>query len=166
VQPVHVEDLARICTQAGQAGDDIVIDAAGPETMASEKLVALIRDVVRGRAVILHVPPPVMGVAARAPGLLVRDVVLTPDEIDGLMAGLLVSEEPPLGKIRFSDWLDHNGGSIGRRYANELRRHFAPTADTATRRSRRGRLYSLRRVQPHTRHAAARHVRAKAVAGR
>jgi NADH dehydrogenase len=56
----------------------------------------------------------------------VRDVVLTPDEIDGLMAGLLVSDEPPLGEISFSDWLDHTGGSVGRRYANELRRHFAP----------------------------------------
>jgi NADH dehydrogenase len=34
VQPVHVEDLARICTQAGQAGENIVIDAAGPENHA------------------------------------------------------------------------------------------------------------------------------------
>jgi NADH dehydrogenase len=126
VQPVHVEDLARICTQAGQGDDDIVIDAAGPETMAFEKLVALIRDAVGARAVILHVPPPVMGVAARALGLLVRDVVLTPDEIDGLMAGLLVSDEPPLGEISFSAWLDHSGGSLGPRYANELRRHFTP----------------------------------------
>jgi NADH dehydrogenase len=126
VQPVHVEDLARICTQAGQASENIVIDAAGPETIAFEKLVTLIRDAVGARAFILHVPPPVMGVAARALGLLVRDVVLTPDEIDGLMAGLLISNEPPLGKISFSDWLDHSGGSVGRRYANELRRHFAP----------------------------------------
>jgi NADH dehydrogenase len=125
VQPVHVEDLARICTQAGQAGDNIVIDAAGPETMAFEKLVALIRDAVGARAVILHVPPPVIGVAARALGLLVRDVVLTPDEIDGLMAGLLISHQPPLGEISFTAWLDHSGGSVGRRYANELRRHFS-----------------------------------------
>jgi NADH dehydrogenase len=125
VQPVHVEDLARICTQAGQAGENIVIDAAGPETMTFEKLVGLIRDAVGARAVILHVPPPVMGVAARALGLLVRDVVLTRDEIDGLMAGLLVSDEPPLGKLTFSGWLADRGGSVGRRYANELRRHFA-----------------------------------------
>lgn len=126
VQPVHVEDLASICTHAGQAGEDIVIDAAGPETMTFEKLVALIRDAVGSRAVILHVPVPIMGLAARALGLLVRDVVLTSDEIDGLMAGLLVSDEPPLGKTTFSEWLDHSSGSVGRRYANELRRHFAP----------------------------------------
>jgi NADH dehydrogenase len=125
VQPVHVEDLARICTQAGQARDNTVIDAAGPETMTFEKLVALIRDAVGAHAIILHVPPPVMGVAARALGLLMRDVVLTPDEINGLMAGLLISNEPPLGKTSFSDWLDHTGRSVGHRYANELRRHFA-----------------------------------------
>jgi hypothetical protein len=128
-------------TQAGQAGENIVIDAAGPATMAFEKLVALIRDAVGARAVILHVPPPVVGVAARALGLLVRDVVLTPDEIDGLMAGLLVSDEPPLGKISFSDWLNHSGGSVGSGYANELRPTSPPT-DAATRRSRRARRYA------------------------
>jgi uncharacterized protein YbjT (DUF2867 family) len=125
VQPVHVEDLASICTDTGQAGENLVIDAAGPETMPFEKLVALVRDAVGAHAVMLHVPAPIMGLAARALGRLVRDVVLTPDEIDGLMAGLLVSDEPPRGETRFTDWLDHSRETVGRRYANELRRHFA-----------------------------------------
>jgi uncharacterized protein YbjT (DUF2867 family) len=125
VQPVHVEDLASICTHAARAGANPVIDAAGPEIMAFDELVALIRAATGARALILHVPAPIMGLAARALGLFVRDVVLTRDEIDGLMAGLLVSDEPPLGEIAFSQWLGHNGESVGRRYANELRRHFA-----------------------------------------
>jgi NADH dehydrogenase len=62
---------------------------------------------------------------ARALGLLVRDVVLTPEEIDGLMAGLLVSHERPLGQIDLTRWLEDTGASIGRTYANELQRHFA-----------------------------------------
>jgi hypothetical protein len=41
------------------------------------------------------------------------------------MAGLLVSDKPPRGQIRFSDWLADNRTSVGRRYANELQRHFA-----------------------------------------
>jgi NADH dehydrogenase len=65
-----------------------------------------------------------MALAARALGLLTRDVVLTSDEIEGLMAGLLVSHDPPLGRIRFSEWLDENRTSVGRAYANELERHF------------------------------------------
>jgi NADH dehydrogenase len=128
VQPVHVDDLARICVEAAGAERDVVIDAAGPETMSFAELVALVRDVVNAHAPILHVPPSLMAIAARALGLFVRDVVLTPDEIKGLMAGLLVSHEPPLGRIAFSRWLDEHKASVGRRYANELHRHFAGVA--------------------------------------
>jgi NADH dehydrogenase len=125
VQPVHVEDLARICTNAARVGGNLVIDAAGPETMAFDELVTLIRGATGARALVVHAPAPIMSLAARALGLVVHDVVLTPDEIDGLMAGLLVSHEPPLGEIAFSDWLDYSRESVGRRYANELQRHFA-----------------------------------------
>jgi NADH dehydrogenase len=69
-----------------------------------------------------------MAAAARALGLLVGDVVLTGDEIRGLMTGLLISHEPPLGQIAFSHWLNEHATSIGRSYANELQRHFATTA--------------------------------------
>jgi len=124
VQPVHVEDLARICVNAGSADGDSVIDAAGPETMRFRDLVNLVRTAVNANAPILHIPPAIMEVAARALGLLVRDVVLTGDEIRGLMAGLLVSHAPPLGRIAFSQWLNEHSTSVGRSYANELQRHF------------------------------------------
>ncbi|MGA2453991.1 MAG: NAD-dependent epimerase/dehydratase family protein [Solirubrobacteraceae bacterium] len=126
VQPVHVEDVARICVDAARSeGDgDAVIDAAGPETMPFCDLVALVRSAVKARSPIIHIPPPVMAATARALGVLVRDVVLTPDEIKGLMAGLLVSHDAPLGTIAFGQWLDEHKTSVGRSYANELRRHF------------------------------------------
>jgi uncharacterized protein YbjT (DUF2867 family) len=130
VQPVHVEDLARICIEAGNATSDLVIDAAGPETMPFRELVALVRGAIDTKSPILQIPPPLMLAAARALGLLVGDVVLTGDEIRGLMSGLLVSREPPRGQIAFSDWLDQHRTSVGRAYANELQRHFA-TASTA-----------------------------------
>ncbi len=126
VQPIHVEDLARICTDAGNATGDIVIDAAGPETMQFRDLVALVRAAVDANPPILHVPPLVMAAAARALGLLVGDVLLTGDEIRGLMAGLLISHEPPLGRIALTDWLNEHTETIGQTYANELQRHFAP----------------------------------------
>ena len=53
-------------------------------------------------------------------GWLVRDVVLTRDEIDGLMAGHLVSADPPTTSIRFTEWLEAEGATLGRRYASEL----------------------------------------------
>jgi NADH dehydrogenase len=93
--------------------------------MPFRDLVALVRGAVKARSPILGVPPSLMAAAARGLGLLVRDVVLTPDEINGLMAGLLVSHDPPLGRIAFSAWLREHKTSIGRTYANELHRHFA-----------------------------------------
>lgn len=124
VQPVHVEDLARICLQVAQADHDLTVDAAGPETMPFEELVRLVRRAVRSTSPILHVPPVAMAYMSRALGVIVRDVVLTPEEIRGLTAGLLVSHQPPLGRIAFSEWLAANSASLGRSYANELQRHF------------------------------------------
>ena len=57
-------------------------------------------------------------------GWLVRDVVLTRDEIDGLMAGHLVSADPPTASTRFTEWLEAEGATLGRRYASELGRHY------------------------------------------
>jgi uncharacterized protein YbjT (DUF2867 family) len=131
VQPVHVEDLARICEQVAGADGDTIVDAAGPETMSFEELVAMIRQAVGSRAPVLHLPPPAMSAVARALGLVVGDVVLTPDEISGLTAGLLVSHRPPLGRVAFTGWLAEHRHALGRSYANELRRHFTTTASGA-----------------------------------
>ena len=123
VQPVHIDDLATICTQTANA-HDVIVDAAGPQTMSFEELVHAVRRAVGARAPILHLPPRLMSLAARALGLLVHDIVLTADEIKGLTAGLLVSHDTPLGQIAFTEWLGENSASIGRSYANELQRHF------------------------------------------
>jgi nucleoside-diphosphate-sugar epimerase len=128
VQPVHIDDVARICVEAAADDSDAIVDAAGPETLPFDRLVHAVRDAVGSRSPVLHVPPPVMAAAARALGVALGDVVLTSGEIKGLTAGLLVSRRAPLGRTAFTDWLRENSGSIGRSYANELERHFAPEA--------------------------------------
>jgi NADH dehydrogenase len=125
VQPVHVDDLARICEQAAHADSDVIVDAAGPETMPFAELVETIRRALGTRSPIVHLPPLAIAAMSRALGLLVRDVVLTPDEISGLTTGLLVSHQAPLGQIAFTEWLGEHTRSIGRSYANELQRHFS-----------------------------------------
>jgi len=105
--------------------EDLVIDAAGPERMSFAELVALVRAAVDRHGPVIPLSPVLMAVAARALGLLVGDVVLTPDEITGLTDGLLISHNPPRGQIVFSQWLEEHAASIGRSYANELHRHFA-----------------------------------------
>jgi NADH dehydrogenase len=126
VQPVHVDDVAHICVQAADAGGDLIVDAAGPETLSFAELVHAVRRATGSRSPIVHLPPVAIVVAARALGLLVGDVVLTADEIRGLTAGLLVSHHQPLGRIAFTDWLGDHNAAIGQVYANELRRHFTP----------------------------------------
>jgi len=129
VQPVHIDDLVQICLDAADVDGNVILDAAGPERMTFDELVRAIRRVTGSRAPIVHIPPIAMAAAARALGLLVRDVVLTADEVKGLTAGLLVSHHPPRGRIAFSKWLTEHAPSLGRSYANELRRHYSP--DTA-----------------------------------
>jgi NADH dehydrogenase len=124
VQPIHIDDLADICVRAAHGDSDVIIDAAGPDTISFETLVRAIRDALSRRTPILHASPAVMEALARALGLVVRDVVLTADEIHGLTAGLLVSHQPALGQISFIEWLNENGRTLGGAYANELDRHF------------------------------------------
>jgi hypothetical protein len=59
----------------------------------------------------------------RLVGLLLRDVVLTCDEVDALMAGLLTSHAAPAGTARLAGWLEENPDTLGREYASELRRN-------------------------------------------
>ena len=55
----------------------------------------------------------------------VNDVILTPEEVDGLMANLLISKEPARGKLVFKDWLISNRDTIGTKYASEIKKHYA-----------------------------------------
>jgi uncharacterized protein YbjT (DUF2867 family) len=124
VQPVHVDDVARICVEAGAGEPSRTLDAAGPETLTYRALVALVHEAVGSRALVLPMPGPVVLLAARLLGLLVRDVVLTADEIRELTSSLLTSHQPPLGTIRVSDWVREHADALGRSWASELSRNY------------------------------------------
>jgi uncharacterized protein YbjT (DUF2867 family) len=124
VRPVHVDDVARICVEAAESDDDLVIDAVGPEVMTFEQMVLAIREAVGSRARLVRVPPGAVQILTRGLGLLVGDVLLTRDELAGLMAELVHSEEPATGKIGFTSWVAQHGAELGTRYASELARHF------------------------------------------
>lgn len=124
VQPVHVEDVARICIEAATGEPGRVIDAAGPETLTYRELVDIVRSAVGSRSIVLPMPHVAVLAAARVLGLLVRDVVLTVDEIRELTSSLLTSHEPPDGTIRLSDWVPANADALGRRWSSELARNY------------------------------------------
>jgi uncharacterized protein YbjT (DUF2867 family) len=124
VQPVSVRDTAAICVDAGARDDDVEVDAAGPDRWTYEEFVRVIARTLGARARIVRSPKTVALAAARFAGLLLRDVVVTRDELGALAAGLLVSHETPLGSERFEPWLDENAEALGRHYESELRRNF------------------------------------------
>ena len=124
LQPVFVEDVAGIAVNAGHFNDNMIIDAVGPEIFKYEDLIRLIADRVKSKARIIHVRPGLALFLSKFIGYMVNDVVLTRDEVEGLMANLLVSKNPPTGKTLLSDWLTQNVGIVGTCYASELARHY------------------------------------------
>ena len=125
VQPVSVEDTAAL---AVGAGDGETLDAAGPETYTFAELVRLVARAVGARARIVHAPPGLALRLGRLAGRLRGDVILTDEELTGLMRSLLVSHGPPTGRASFREWLDRSGETLGRRYVSELRRNYAHAA--------------------------------------
>ena len=123
VQPVYVEDLAAQAVEAGSQSESSVADAAGPDTFFFEVLLRLLASSMGVRRWFLHTPPRVGLALTGLVGLLMRDMVLTNDEVVGLRDGLLTSGDPPTGTTRLSDWLAENGDGLGRRYVSELGRN-------------------------------------------
>jgi len=124
LQPVFVEDVAEIAVDAAALGENMTLDAAGPEVLTFNELVEHVADAVESRARIVHMGPQLTLGLSRAVGLFLHDVLLTADEVDGLMAGLLVSDDPPTGKTRFSEWIHENRDALGSEYTSELSRHY------------------------------------------
>jgi NADH dehydrogenase len=78
MQPIFVEDLAELAVEAAQTPQNSSVDAVGPETYSFNELVRLLAKTVQSKAAIVHVPPQMALLAAKAIGLIVGDVVLTP----------------------------------------------------------------------------------------
>jgi uncharacterized protein YbjT (DUF2867 family) len=124
LRPISVEDVADICVRSGLGDSDEVIDAVGPETFTFEELVRLIAHTIGRRTLFVHVPPAAALTAATAIGRVVGDVVVTRDELEGLMAELVTTEGPATGAKHLTEWLARNAAVVGRRYASEVSRHY------------------------------------------
>jgi NADH dehydrogenase len=124
LQPVFVLDVAEMAVGAAKAAGNVIADAVGPETYTFEGLVRLLAQSLRSRARLVHVRPGLALFLSSLVGRAVHDVVLTQEEVKGLMAGLLVSENPPAGTTRLSEWVSRHAHLLGKKYASELGRHY------------------------------------------
>jgi uncharacterized protein YbjT (DUF2867 family) len=124
VQPVHVDDVASLAVGLAAEPPGQTVDAAGPERLSFAEMVDAVRAAVGSRARIVAVPTGLALVASSLAGLVLRDVVLTRDELRALGAGLLVSERARPARIPFRAWVAEHGSELGRRYVSELGRNF------------------------------------------
>jgi uncharacterized protein YbjT (DUF2867 family) len=125
LQPVYVDDLAELAVQGVYSKENYVMDAVGPDIFTFKEMVELIGEKIGAKRPMISVPPGLALFAAQFLSLFVSDVMLTPEEVEGLMAGLLVSKDPPRGKTHLEDWLKANKSRVGVMYASELKKHYA-----------------------------------------
>jgi uncharacterized protein YbjT (DUF2867 family) len=127
LQPVSVFDLARIAADLGESDGNVVLDLAGPETFTFADFVAQIKDAVGSHARLLSAPAGVVSTCSALAGLLLRDRLLTRDELGALRDNLLACETTTTTS-RFSEWLEANASWLGGDYAHELRRNWRPSS--------------------------------------
>ncbi len=126
LQPIYVDDLAKLAVEHGGREDDVTVDAIGPETFTYRELVTRIGEIIGKPRRVVSVSPTVGYYFGRIIGNLLGDVIVTRDEIEGLMRGLLCVDSPPTGATRLTDWAVEHASTLGVRYASELARRASP----------------------------------------
>ena len=122
LQPIYVNDIAALAVEMGAKRDNVTIDAIGPETFTYRELVKVIGETIGIKRPLISVPPAVGYFTSWILGKFIGDVIITQEEIKGLMADLLHVDSPPVGTTRLTDWMREHADSLGRRYTSELAR--------------------------------------------
>ncbi len=129
LQPIHVDDFAQLAVTEGKADGVRVVNAIGPETYTYRELLRTIGEAIGKVRPMMRIPAPVGYALAWITGVFVGDVMLTREEIAGLMAGLLHVDDRPAGRTRLGEWVKEHADTLGRRYASELARRRNRSAD-------------------------------------
>jgi NADH dehydrogenase len=122
LQPIYVDDLARLAVEQGGLREDLIINAIGPESFTYRELVTTLGEIIGKKRPVISIPPGLGYLAGRVISLFMNDVVITREEIEGLMADLLYVDAPPAGKTRLTEWAQRHAGTLGNHYSNELAR--------------------------------------------
>ncbi len=122
IQPIYVDDLAELAIKYGKGDKNIIIDAIGPETFSYSELVKKISEIIGKHRPIIPVPPFIGYIAGWFIGKIVNDVMITKEEIEGLMENLLYVESPPTGSTRLTEWAKKHSNTLGLKYTSELAR--------------------------------------------
>ena len=122
LQPIYVDDLAEIAVEQGKDRVNRVIDAIGQETFTYRELAASVGEIIGKRRPIVPVSPSLGYAVGWVIGKVVGDVMITREEIAGLMANLLYVDAPPAGITKLTDWASERAPTLGLHYTSELAR--------------------------------------------
>ncbi|MHB0958034.1 MAG: SDR family oxidoreductase [Pirellulaceae bacterium] len=122
LQPIYVDDLAKLAVEQGAATGCRTIDAIGPETFTYRHLVESIGQIIGKPRPIVSVPPALGHGIGYVLGKLLHDTLVTREEIEGLMQNLLVTDSSPTGDTKLTAWAQTHAATLGTKYASELAR--------------------------------------------
>lgn len=122
IQPIHVEDLARLAIEGGSATGNHIVNAIGPETFTYRGLAEAIGSALGLRVRVIPINPRIGYACGKLIGFCMHDRFITWEEVLGLSRELLYVDTAPSGTTRLTDWMVKNAAILGRRYASELRR--------------------------------------------
>lgn len=124
IRPIHLDDFADLAVEHGTHAGNEIVDAVGPEDYLYKDLLQTVSTIIGSRNLLLPIPKWTGYAVAKCVGWIHHDRFLTWQEIGALCANLLTSDAPATGSISLRDYLHENRDTIGRSYANELRRRF------------------------------------------
>ncbi len=124
IQPIYVQDFAKLAIEEGEKTENTIVNAVGPETYSYRSLVEKIGDIIGVSKPIIRVTPKIGHMVGSIVGKVVKDVIITKEEIKGLMADLLCVDSPPTGNTKLSEWALLNKNSLGHKYSSELARRI------------------------------------------
>ncbi|MDR1171770.1 MAG: hypothetical protein LBL24_04875, partial [Bacteroidales bacterium] len=128
LQPIFVEDYAALAVKHGGETTNLIVDATGPETFTYRELVKTISRIILGKERPVFAMPDELGYwVSKLVGWVMKDNLATREEIKGLKAGMLCTDSFPTGTAALTDWITAHKDSIGKKYANEMKRRLDRT---------------------------------------
>jgi NADH dehydrogenase len=122
LQPIYVDDLAKLAVEQGRCNENKIVNAIGPETFTYRRLVRTLAEILGKRRLLVSVPPGIGYLGGSVIGWFLRDKMFTREEIEGLMADLLKVDAPAAGETKLTDWARQHADQLGMRYASEMAR--------------------------------------------
>jgi uncharacterized protein YbjT (DUF2867 family) len=118
------EEVGYIAVESIHSYTNQTIDLAGPEVLSMKDMVQKIGHACGYPRPMYSTSLGITMAAVKILNAILRDRIITKEEMLGLLENHLVSSQPPLGRVSFTDWLMQEGSSLCSHYINDYKRFF------------------------------------------